>query len=53
MTYVTSFSNFIRSRTSTARGGAKVGMVFQSFNLIPHLTIIGNLVLAPRLVRKS
>lgn len=29
-----------------------VGMVFQSFNLFPHLTILQNLTLAPRLVRK-
>jgi ABC-type polar amino acid transport system ATPase subunit len=32
---------------------SEVGMVFQSFNLFPHLTIIQNLMLAPRLVRKS
>ncbi len=32
---------------------SEVGMVFQSFNLFPHLTIIKNLMLAPRLVRKS
>ncbi len=31
----------------------EVGMVFQNFNLFPHLTIIKNLMLAPRLVRKS
>ncbi len=31
----------------------EVGMVFQSFNLFPHLTIIKNLMLSPRLVRKS
>lgn len=30
-----------------ARYRAKVGMVFQSFNLFPHLTVIGNLVEAP------
>jgi ABC-type polar amino acid transport system ATPase subunit len=28
-----------------------VGMVFQQFNLFPHLTVLDNLALAPRLVR--
>ncbi len=32
---------------------SEVGMVFQSFNLFPHLTIVKNLMLAPRLVRKA
>lgn len=32
---------------------SEVGMVFQNFNLFPHLTIVKNLMLAPRLVRKS
>jgi ABC-type polar amino acid transport system ATPase subunit len=31
----------------------EVGMVFQSFNLFPHRTIVDNLMLAPRLVRKT
>lgn len=28
-------------------------MVFQSFNLFPHMTVLKNLMLAPRLVRKA
>ena len=31
----------------------EVGMVFQSFNLFPHMTILNNLMLAQRLVRKT
>ena len=30
----------------------KVGMVFQQFNLFPHLTALDNVTLAPRVVRK-
>jgi len=30
---------------------AEVGMVFQHFNLFPHLTALGNVALAPRLMR--
>src|SRR5512143_219443 len=31
---------------------AEVGMVFQQFNLFPHLTVLDNIVLAQRVVRK-
>src|SRR5262249_59780874 len=30
----------------------EVGMVFQHFNLFPHMTVLENCVLAPMLVRK-
>jgi general L-amino acid transport system ATP-binding protein len=39
------------SRTST-RCAREVGMVFQHFNLFPHLTILENCTLAPIWVRK-
>ncbi|MGI9424722.1 MAG: amino acid ABC transporter ATP-binding protein [Hyphomicrobiaceae bacterium] len=32
---------------------SEVGMVFQSFNLFPHLTVLDNLCLAPQWVRKT
>ena len=31
---------------------AEVGMVFQQFNLFPHLTVLGNIILAQKIVRK-
>ena len=31
---------------------SEIGMVFQSFNLFPHLTVLQNVVLAPRQVRR-
>jgi ABC-type polar amino acid transport system ATPase subunit len=31
---------------------ARVGMVFQQFNLFPHLTALGNITLAPRVVKR-
>ena len=32
---------------------AEVGMVFQRFNLFPHMTVMDNITLAPRKVRKA
>ena len=31
---------------------AEVGMVFQSFNLFPHLTVLGNVIMAQQVVRR-
>lgn len=32
---------------------ARMGMVFQHFNLFPHLTVMGNLELAPRMLKRA
>ncbi|HCO5574280.1 TPA: amino acid ABC transporter permease/ATP-binding protein [Escherichia fergusonii] len=34
--------------TENVQHRMNIGMVFQSFNLFPHLTVLGNLLLAPR-----
>jgi polar amino acid transport system ATP-binding protein len=39
-------------QTDINRVRAEVGMVFQLFNLFPHLTVIDNIVLAQKVVRK-
>jgi len=39
-------------RTNIRRVRAEVGLVFQSFNLFPHLTALRNVMLAPLVVRK-
>ncbi|MGH7313631.1 MAG: amino acid ABC transporter ATP-binding protein [Candidatus Rokuibacteriota bacterium] len=39
-------------RANLPRLRAQVGMVFQSFNLFPHMTALDNIMLAPRKVRK-
>ena len=31
---------------------SEIGMVFQSFNLFPHLTVLDNITLAPRYARR-
>jgi polar amino acid transport system ATP-binding protein len=40
------------SETNISRQRAEIGMVFQRFNLFPHLTALGNIMEAPLRVRK-
>ncbi|HVO90390.1 MAG TPA: amino acid ABC transporter ATP-binding protein [Casimicrobiaceae bacterium] len=42
----------VRGERSSARLSSTVGMVFQQFNLFPHITVLQNLILAPVKVRK-
>jgi polar amino acid transport system ATP-binding protein len=43
----------VRHRETLRGLRVKVGMVFQQFNLFPHLTAADNITLAPRVVRKK
>src|ERR1700716_4278502 len=40
------------SESEIAKLRTEIGMVFQSFNLFPHMTALQNVILAPRMVRK-
>lgn len=39
-------------RTDINKVRTEVGMVFQQFNLFPHLTVLGNVTIAQKLIRK-
>jgi ABC-type polar amino acid transport system ATPase subunit len=41
----------LASKSARAEVSLEIGMVFQSFNLFPHLTVLENITLAPRRVR--
>src|SRR5258708_1802839 len=41
-----------QSEGAIAKLRTEIGMVFQSFNLFPHMTALQNVVLAPMMVRK-
>ena len=40
-------------RTDLDRQRTKMGMVFQQFNLFPHMTVLKNLTMAPMLLKKE
>ena len=40
-------------RTDLDRQRMKMGMVFQQFNLFPHMTVLNNLTMAPMLLKKE
>ncbi|MFP5312990.1 MAG: amino acid ABC transporter ATP-binding protein [Actinomycetes bacterium] len=42
-----------QSHNDVCRARTGVGMVFQQFNLFPHMTVLENLIEAPRLVRRE
>jgi ABC-type polar amino acid transport system ATPase subunit len=42
-----------QDRRRIAAAAQELGMVFQSFNLFPHLSVLDNVTLAPRLVKKQ
>ncbi|MCW2134106.1 amino acid ABC transporter ATP-binding protein [Arthrobacter sp. VKM Ac-2550] len=42
-----------QSHNDICRSRSEVGMVFQQFNLFPHMTVLENLIEAPRLVRRE
>lgn len=44
--------DILDSKTDINKVRAEVGMVFQSFNLFPHKTVLDNVTLAQRVVRK-
>jgi polar amino acid transport system ATP-binding protein len=39
--------------TDLRRLRVEIGMVFQAFNLYPHMTVLDNITLAPRIVRRQ
>lgn len=52
ITFKNSVKTSVISEAEMDHYRSKMGMVFQSFNLFPHLSVVDNLILAPMLVHK-
>ncbi|KUO76891.1 MAG: hypothetical protein APF77_21665 [Clostridia bacterium BRH_c25] len=46
-------SIFKPSQYRISKACPKIGMVFQRFNLFPHMTVLENIMLAPKVVKKT
>ena len=44
--------NLVSEKTNWPNVRQRIGMVFQSYDLFPHMTVLDNLILAPRKVQK-
>nr|PZM88636.1 MAG: amino acid ABC transporter ATP-binding protein [[Clostridium] cellulosi] len=44
--------NILRSKTNWSQIRQKIGMVFQSYDLFPHMTVLDNILLGPLKVQK-
>lgn len=45
-------TNIVDKKINIDKMREKIGMVFQNFNLFPHKTILGNIILAPVILKK-
>jgi ABC-type polar amino acid transport system ATPase subunit len=48
---ITFEGNLVTQKSNLNHLRARMGMVFQHFNLFPHMTVLGNIIEAPRRVR--
>jgi polar amino acid transport system permease protein len=51
--YLTGSNDDVRNKRSIKEGMLRIGMVFQGFNLFPHMTVLENIMMAPRYHAKT
>ncbi len=44
--------DIIKEKTNLDKHRQKMGMVFQHFNVFPHMTVLENIIMAPKLLKK-